>query len=32
MARELGLADEGQVILLLAGFGKGEPSITVLPV
>jgi hypothetical protein len=30
--RALGLADEGQTILLLAGFGKREPSVTVLPV
>jgi pyruvate kinase len=30
--RELGFAGDGQVILLLAGFGKGEPMITVLPV
>jgi pyruvate kinase len=29
---ELGLAEKGQVILLLAGFGKGEPMITVLSV
>ncbi len=29
---ELGLARSGDVILLLAGFGKGEPMITVLPV
>jgi pyruvate kinase len=28
----LGLADEGQTILMLAGFGGGEPMITVLPV
>ncbi len=32
LACELGLAEEGQVILLLAGFGQGEPMITVLPV
>ena len=32
LACELGLAEKGQVMLLLAGFGKGEPSITVLPV
>lgn len=31
-ARELNLAGEGQTILLLAGFGSGEPMITVLPV
>ncbi|HZV05023.1 MAG TPA: pyruvate kinase [Gemmataceae bacterium] len=31
-ARELNLADAGQTILLLAGFGIGEPMITVLPV
>jgi hypothetical protein len=31
-ARELNLAQEGQTILLLAGFGSGEPTITVLPV
>ena len=31
-ACELGLAEEGQIILLLAGFGKREPMITVLPV
>jgi pyruvate kinase len=31
-ARELGLAEPGQMILLLAGFGGGEPMITVLPV
>ncbi len=31
-ACELELADEGQTILLLAGFGGGEPMITVLPV
>jgi pyruvate kinase len=30
--RDLGLAEEGQTILLLAGFGKREPSVTVLPV
>jgi amidase len=29
---ELGLARSGEVVLLLAGFGKGEPMITVLPV
>ncbi len=28
----LDLAEEGQTILLLAGFGRGEPTITVLPV
>jgi pyruvate kinase len=32
LAQELNLADEGQTILMLAGFGKGEPMITVLPV
>jgi pyruvate kinase len=32
LARELGLAREGQFILLLAGFGEGEPMITALPV
>jgi pyruvate kinase len=32
LACELGLAQEGQTILLLAGFGKNEPMITVLPV
>jgi pyruvate kinase len=31
-ARELGLAGPGEYILLLAGFGQGEPSIRVLPV
>jgi pyruvate kinase len=31
-AAEMGLAEAGQVILLLAGFGKREPSITVLAV
>jgi pyruvate kinase len=31
-ACELGLAEKGQTILLLAGFGAGEPMITVLPV
>jgi len=31
-ARELGLAGPGEYILLLAGFGKAEPSIRVLPV
>jgi pyruvate kinase len=30
--KELGLAQEGQVILKLAGFGQSEPSITVLTV
>jgi pyruvate kinase len=29
---ELELACEGQFILLVAGFGKREPSVTVLPV
>jgi pyruvate kinase len=32
LACELNLAEEGQNILLLAGFGKGEPMITVLPI
>jgi pyruvate kinase len=32
LARELNLTDEGQTILMLAGFGKGEPMISVLPV
>jgi pyruvate kinase len=32
LACELNLAQEGQTILLLAGFGKGEPMITVLPI
>jgi hypothetical protein len=32
LACELNLAEEGQTILLLAGFGKGEPMITVLPI
>jgi pyruvate kinase len=31
-ARQLNLAAQGQTILLLAGFGSGEPMITVLPV
>jgi pyruvate kinase len=31
-ARTLGLASPGEYILLLAGFGRGEPMITVLPV
>lgn len=31
-ARSLGLASEGEVILLLSGFGKNEPMITVLTV
>jgi pyruvate kinase len=31
-ACELGLAEKGQTILLLAGFGAGEPMITVLPI
>jgi pyruvate kinase len=30
--RELKLAEKGQTILLLAGFGSGEPMITVLPI
>jgi pyruvate kinase len=32
LVSELGLADDGQFILLVAGFGKREPMITVLPV
>jgi pyruvate kinase len=32
LAMDLGLARSGEVILLLAGFGKGEPLITVLTV
>jgi pyruvate kinase len=32
LARELDLAEEGQFILLLAGFGGHEPTITVLTV
>jgi pyruvate kinase len=32
LACELGLAQQGQVILLVSGFGKDEPMITVLPV
>jgi hypothetical protein len=32
MVRELSLAAPGQVILLLAGFGKQEPTLTVLTV
>jgi pyruvate kinase len=32
MVRELGLAAPGQAILLLAGFGKQEPTLTVLTV
>ena len=32
LACESGLAEAGQMILLLAGFGGGEPMITVLPV
>jgi pyruvate kinase len=31
-ACEMGLAEKGQTILLLAGFGSGEPMITVLPI
>jgi pyruvate kinase len=31
LASELGLARSGEVVLLLSGFGKGEPVITVLP-
>ncbi len=31
-ARELKLAEEGQTILMLAGFGQGKPTITVLPI
>jgi pyruvate kinase len=30
--RELNLAEKGQTILLLTGFGIGEPMITVLPI
>jgi pyruvate kinase len=30
--RELGLAEDGQHVLLLAGFGKNEPTVTVLTV
>jgi pyruvate kinase len=32
LATEMGLAEKGQYLLLLTGFGRGEPSITVLPV
>jgi pyruvate kinase len=32
LACELGLAEKGQLLLLLTGFGKGEPVIAVLPV
>jgi pyruvate kinase len=32
LARELGLAREGQYVLLVAGFGEKEPMITALPV
>ena len=32
LACELGLAEKGQTLLLLTGFGKGEPTITALPV
>jgi pyruvate kinase len=32
LACELGLAEKGQILLLLTGFGKGEPVIAVLPV
>ena len=32
LIRDLGLGNPGDFILLLAGFGKGEPMITVLPV
>jgi pyruvate kinase len=32
VVQELGLARPGEVILLLAGFGKQEPTVTVLPV
>jgi pyruvate kinase len=31
LAREYGLAEPGSTLLLLAGFGKNEPMITVLP-
>jgi pyruvate kinase len=32
LVQELGLAQPGQCILLVAGFGENEPTITVLPV
>jgi pyruvate kinase len=32
LAQDIGLARSGDVILMLAGFGGGEPMITVLPV
>ena len=32
LAVEMGLAEKGQNLLLLTGFGKGEPTVAVLPV
>ena len=32
LATEMGLAEKGHYLLLLNGFGRGEPTITVLPV
>jgi len=32
LARDLELAEEGQVVLAVAGFGAGTPAITVVPV
>jgi pyruvate kinase len=32
LARDLGLAQPGDVILLLSGFGKNEPTVNVLPI
>jgi hypothetical protein len=32
LVQQLGLAEVGQTILLLAGFGKEEPTITVLAI
>ena len=32
LAAEMGLAEKGQFLLLLTGFGKGRPVVTVLPV
>jgi pyruvate kinase len=32
LAEEMGLAEAGHYILMLAGFGRGEPMITVLPI
>jgi pyruvate kinase len=32
VAVEEGLAGPGQTVLLLSGFGKNEPTVTVLPV